>query len=432
MERRFILGILIFLSILVIGCNKVENGINKEIIIIDEVANETVNKEKDLEISLLYRVENKSEEKDDNILVSYEVIEDKVYEFKTKVKRMKMQSGIEGYEIISIKVANLEEVSSTGLNSNKLKEISISSLNFKDLNIEGELLAGANRIMIRNERMIYYLNDEDELKEISEYQNLDRKTIDKLLYQESIRNKDINVIDINYLRAVGDGIKYEGDFDSVEKVLIDYKNNRYLELKKIYVDEEFERSGYKILDWIDNRVYISTVRQKAHEISLVLGYIENNIFYEIFEDKGIKIIEPNINYNYAYGNKVQIIENKIIFAGIIDEVNGIWTYNMEDKNLSLQIEFERNMTTSFYLNEDNNFIYIDSDKFENSLLSNTSNVIGKVDKDLKITETISLFNNKADNEESRYLKGISKSGDRVYFNFNVESKNYFEVYEIMD
>ena len=415
MKRKFILGILMALSISIVGCDKVENEVNKEVIVIDDDTKETIEKNKSLALNLKFQgyIEKNNEVviKSEDEYEYYYFLEDSLFRFTLKLDRKPMaQFGIQ----------NIVKAEMRKINLNSRNE-DLSKGEWKELDISGNIMPGgliSRTFKIRKDNKVYDLLADGSLKELEAYNGIYDYIKDHPFSQE-VYNTNLNSFDLSELN---------------KKIIINEKTDEYFEIEDVNSIKNIPDNHFIIFDASEDRIYAYSLKDRENKNELIIGYIENNEFYNLFENEEFTIINQagfNLNNTVVIKNK-----NSIVFAGTIDSVNGIWNYNLENKKITLQMEIEKGFETAEILmpNEENliitnykrdltNSSVSDEEKEENIIYS-----LAKVNENLEIEEILDI----TEIYKSINLDNFSEDGKEVYLSYfdEEENKMIYEIYEI--
>lgn len=417
--KKFILLSLIFISFSSVGCRNVYETNNKEVIIIDEVANETSVDEDKIETKLIYKIpieiSLRGEEMQDFFVNKniFEISSNFNYELKSGEQPMK--------KINKVRMGKVDEAKdSTGLNN----------ITWEDIDIEGYLLSEAatgNGYKIIKDNKIYNLGEEGELIEIKSYEGISEGNLNNAQYYHNLYNDETNILFLN---------------PQTKLATIDLKNNKVKNANENLEEFNIKYNIFKVEDDKTYVWYLDEIKDKEYELKI--GYIKDNNFYNIFDEKNLFIQNQRLTeivYGYAGENKVLFKDNKILFSGIINGTNGIWNYDINSKELSLQMELEENMVSYMYLNKNKDFINISTtviDDEDESKPMKYSQYIGKVNEDFKITGLNNITYN-AIGGLSKHFVGFYDA-NKIIYSSNLEEPVYseetylssYEIYEIVN
>lgn len=413
MKRKFILATLLAISIFSIGCESSITLKNKDIIVIDENTSETIQEKGNLELNLVYKGysdKNVSDEVDEYDY--YHIIDNALFKFRLLPERVTSGSNYFKHKIVNIEMKNL----------NLSKDEEDLNSGWTTLNIGGDLFQGgmgaSRNIRIRTNNKIYKLLSSGELKEIEDYREI-YKSIEYLPFYEEVYNGNLDTFPIEDFYNLG---------------IIDEETNRYFEIENTREFEELGESGAKVFEVDGDKIYLySKIDKDDSESQLIIGYIENNKFYNLFKEENFTIMNPGgIN---LLNDSIIMKENKLLFFGKINEDTGMWHYDLETKKLSLQIEFEENIKDyAMYISPTNKNLVIVTSKEENKGEEyKLTEYIGSLEENIKIKEVTNTQYN-VNSGSFKTFKGFSEDGKNIYYDYYDEDsqKIFFEIYEIKD
>lgn len=421
MKNKFISGFLIAILFLLIGCSNSLKSNNKEIIVIDEETNGTREDKSKLEIKVLYKikVDNSLDEHKNQIKINF--INENIFEITFEHQYKGEEGEFPKNEIVKVRMGKIEKATdSSGLNN----------ITWRDLEVEGYLLkelsgTGTSYKIIKDNK-VYNLSKDGELIELKAYENVSEEVLKSVHYYHNLYNDDANIL---YL-------------DSMTKLaVIDIENNKVINSE----DKGFEEMNmkYNIFAIEDNLTfvwYLDIIKDKDQESELKIGFIKDNKFQDIFENKNLFIGNQKLTeivYGYAGENKVLLKDNKILFSGIISDVNGIWHYDIDTQELALQMELEDNLISYIFLSNNKETINISTtiiDKEDVNGNIKNSEYLGNLNEDFKITELNNVTYN-ANGANSKDFLGFYEDSSKLYYQSNLkngeENIQVYEVYEIV-
>lgn len=322
---------------IMIGCSNKISMEDKVIdsVVIDEDAKDTAYQNNDIEINKVLETEGFNiDEKNESMIIKNDRI--------IKIESYHNEEFIET-QYPKLFIENLEVGDITNEINNEKKVIYWSN---KDVN--GQLIVDymgyGNNFRVLKDNKVYILDYNYELKEIKAYENLLEEIDGDLNRFQASENGKLDL----YIYENGIGI------DKLE--IIDIQNDNYY---KITCDEvkNLTNKSIELLDIIDNKIYISInykINSSNGDIKYVseIGYFHNNKYYEV--------IKSNNNINVYIQGSTLINNNVILFSGIVQDRNGIWKYDMDKEELSLESEIEDGFISEFSINKEKNKILIRS------------------------------------------------------------------------
>ena len=412
MKKKWLVGIILATSVMLYGCNA--TNMSQEVIVIDNEAIETIGKNKSLALNLKFQgyIEKENEGSNSEEYEFYYFLEDSLFRFILKLDRKPMaQFGIQ-----NIVKAEMRKINVSSRNED------LTSGEWKEIDITGNIMPGgltSKTFKIRKDNKVYDLLADGSLKELEVYNEI-YSYIEDLPFSEGINNSNLSTF---YL----DGFN--------KQAIINEETNEYFEIEDINSIENLPDTYFKIFHANKDRIYIYTLKDREKTNELIIGYIENNKFYNLFENENFTIInqaEFNLNYDVVIKD-----EDSILFAGIIDNVNGIWNYNLDTKKITLQMEIEKGfgtgemiispnkeslIITNYRMNLNNSSIS-DTGKDENKIYS-----LAKLDENLEIKEILDI----TDKYKEIYFDKFSEDGKKIYLRYFDEESNrmIYEIYEI--
>lgn len=425
MINKRILGGLIFILLIFVGCkttidpnpntntntNTTTNS-NNPITIIDEVK---IEDENNIETKLLYRVavNNGLNEETKEIKVTF--INENIFEIAYKPQYGDNEEEGIKKEIVKVRMGKVKETK----DSNNLNNIT-----WKDLSVKGYLLeeaaSGTSYKIIKGNK-VYNLNKNGRLKEIKAYRNVEEKDLKASSYYKNLYNDEINILYSDLITKLA---------------IIDVKN------KKVIEDEFLKENNdqYNIFA-IEDLIYIwtlETIEDPKYDEKMKIGYIKDNNFQDIFDKDNLIIKNQKLTfplYGYVGENKVLLSGNKILFSGVVNDINGIWHYNLETKELSLQIKLKDFEVSYMFLSADKEMINISTTIIDEDETLKSSSYIGRLNEDFKVTE-LKNFVEEEHGIGNKHFLGFYEDSKKVYYKsiLGNEAKNMeiYEVYEILN
>lgn len=409
MKNKIVLGSLIAVLIIFVGCKSVVDN-NKSITIIDEVKIENKN---NIETKLLYKipVENGLNKEKTEIKVNF--INENIFEITFKPQYGDKEEEAIKKEIVKVRMGKFEEAK----DSNNLNNIT-----WEDLNIEGYLLeeagSGTSYKIIKDNK-VYNLNKNGRLKELKAYRSVGEKALKGSGYYHNLYNDDVNILYSDIINKTS---------------IIDVKH------KKVIEDESFEemKDKYNVFALEDDITYLWTledIEDSKYDQGLKIGYIKENKFQDIFEKDNLVIKNQKLTfplYGYLGENKVLLNKNKILFSGVINDINGIWHYDMKTKELSLQMKLKDFVVSYMFLSNNKEVINISTTIIDEYETLRSSSYIGELDKDLKITE-INNFIYEVHGIENKHFLDFYEDSKKIYYTSILgNEKENIEVYEVYE
>lgn len=403
-NKKIFIGLIIIASFATVGCSKNISKENKVIdsVVIDEDAKGTANSTKNITVTKALTTENLSNnEKQGSIIMENGKL---LYINYTEDGYNKSTVQFPKLYISSIEIGTITDEVYEGRNIIKWDK--------KD--IEGQLLTGymdRNNIRILKDNKVYMLDDNCELKEIKSYKRLLEETNGDLNRFDSSENKKLDI----YSLDKGNGIE--------KKYVIDTVNDNYYEISGNAL-EKIKEGYYKFISISDNKIYI-TIANKAKKEEKKLGYVENNEFYNILPD----------DMNIKISGGVGVYNDKILFSGYVEGENGIWSYDINKKNLVRVIVSHDDRYFNIDINNDNSMVAIagrnenyPKDAFNLTMLSISNK------SEMSILENISIHQ---ESDEFIMPGGWSKDGKKFYLSIaktgsDNKIESYYEVYEVKE
>lgn len=420
MKRKFILGILMVLSIFSIGCENLKNSADKEVIVIEENIVEIDSKQDKIGVNLVSRVEisrkTKEESEDEN--GNY-----KNYHFRNSlIKSIYNTSPFSAPEISDMKFGRVKtEKDSEGFNV----------IEWKDLDVEGKLVDEmlSQDFRIVNDDKVYKLTEDGILKEIEAYRNVPKEKLDYLSQYSKSFNDESEIL----------------YFDMTSLGIVDVKTNNYLEINDSEDYNQITKYRQNIISLDEDKIYLEYITKSEDEKSILnIGYIQNNEFYNIFENENFNIESYYDDYvteevGLRIGvNQTIIQNNRVLFAGVVNDINGLWNYDMESKKLNLEMEFEkdRKIFINYNPNKENIILETNMDKTEENEVEFADYIV-RINENLQIEQMVTIFTAKEEiSEDGLYMNrkafmDFSDEGNKVYYWTNIEKDRYcVEIYDI--
>ena len=422
MKRKFIVGILMALSIFSIGCESLETSRDKEVIVIEENVVQTNNNKDKIGVNLISKVEISRETKEDR---EDENGNYKNYHFRNSlIESIYNENYSSGLEIEKMRFGRVKtEKDSEGFNI----------IEWKDLEVTGRLVNEwlSDDFRIVNDDKVYKLTEDGILKEIEGYRKVPKGKFNLMTQYRKSSNYESDIL-------------YFVDTSSLG--IVDIKTNNYLEINDSEDYNQISKYRHNVISLDKDKVYLEYITKSEDGKSILnIGYIQNNKFYNIFENENFNIesyyndhlIEDMGGFIISV-NETIIQNNKVLFAGIVNDVNGLWNYDMETKKLNLEMEFERNLKVSIHYNPNKENIILETNiEKANENEIEFADYIVKINKNLEIEQMGTIFTAKEEiNEDGLYMSrkvfmAFSDEGNRVYYWTNIEEDRYcIEVYDI--
>lgn len=416
MKRKLLIITMTITTLLtLVGClDKVAKGDYEvlESIVLDNDAKDTSDKNSVLNVIMTAKTEGVNANR---IMFSGGcLIKDKIIYYTSK----RGKEDNENWYIDSLKFGEITDKKSliTGFNSINWEDKDIRGRVFQDLDISDEV-----RIVMNNKG--YKFNSKAELEEIKAYEIFINKYGNKDRRLESYLNGTIDLYWIEEERKA---------------VLIDNLEEKYYEISvdafSNISSEKIGNTEYKrlrILGIENNRIYVSIESKSAYMSEpSIIGYVEENKFIEILSaDIGINI---DIRGGVIYSN------NKILFSGYAEDKNGIWSYDINDKKLAMQIDVSDKTVFNFSLNPTKDKIMLTGQNDEPYM--NTMN-LATINENLEISNLTNVESSK-DPNGTKSISGWSDDGSKFYLWTRLPEKgndiggkpiyNSYEVYKILE
>lgn len=208
-------------------------------------------------------------------------------------------------------------------------------------------------------------------------------------------------------------------------VIFDEKNDKYYEIEGESL-ENLSLGKINILAIEGNKIYMALYNSRDY--SVTVGYFENNNFHDLVtfsENNDIKIqLYANILY----------LNNKLLFAGSVEDKSGIYNYDLNSKNLSPELITEDGFYTYIGVNPDNDKIIMYGVE-NNDPLKQFINV-ATLDENLEISNIKNIVTNYTQGDSISF-EGWSENGEEIYIRnvkFDVtkeiiEHETSFEIYK---
>lgn len=413
MKNKIVLGSFISIFLIFSGCkNTVElNNSSKEITIIDEVSIEDKN---NIETKLLYRIPVNSGLNKEKTEIKVNFINENIFEITFKPQYGEKKEEAIKKEILKVRMGKIKDA---------IDDNNLNNITWKDLDIKGYLLEEAGlgtSYKIIEDNKVYNLNKNGKLKEIKAYRNVGEKALKGSGYYHNLYNDDVNILYSDIITKTS---------------IIDVKN------KKVIEDEVFEEMNvrYNIFA-IEDLTYVwalEDIEDSQYNQKLKIGYIKDNKFHDIFEKDNIVIKNQKLTfplYGYIGENKVLLNEDKILFSGVVNDINGIWNYDTKNKKLSLQMKLKDFVVSYMFLSNNKRVINISTTIIDEEETMRSSSYIGRLDKDFKITE-LKNFIYEAHGSDNKHFLGFYDDSKKAYYRSTLgnetENIEVYEVYEII-
>lgn len=412
MRKKLIILMMVITSLAFIGCDVKENNNSSGIIIIDENAKETSANKESIDIKLFAKIRGANDFYGvDFTKFETLIIKDKLFKPTVKIVYENEENQQPVHKIISLRVGEI---------TNEKDDENFNIVKWEDKIIEGNLIQGelsSDDLKIYSEGAVYKVNEDMSLKEIKAYENIKSEYLN---YSGNVNSGRVDLLS-----------------DYTEIKLVDAEKDAYYEIENIDKLIDLELYSYSVLGLEDGKIYLALIEKNPNgdaygDRFLKLAYIENNKLVELFDKNDLEVKLQN--KNDLISNQVIIKNNKILFSGIIDKVNGIWNYDVITKKLTLEMEIKEDSNSFIYLSPDDKKIVIRNNEVSDN--EDYSIYVANTNENLELNNITNIVS--GDNKQDiKVFDGFSEDSNRINlecYTFResdkVNSENYFEIYEI--
>lgn len=405
MKKKFLLWVLTITSIMTIGCS---NKASKEddyidSVIIDENTRKTIDSEAEISVSQVAKIKIDTSELYSGTFINGIV---QYYEYSIDRKTDPFSQFPKHY-LETLRIGTI---------TNEKDENNLNIINWEDKNIKGQMLVPyiyGNRFLIFKDNKIYNFGEKGDLIELKAYETLIKDNPEYLNRFEPHGNRDIN-------------LHYIGEEDNLKLAIVDIEKYEYYELYKNDF-EIFKDNSFKILGVEDNKIYIMI--GNLEKANFTIGYIEDNKLYDLFP-KGGEIEILGLRGLFSDDNKFFISDNKILFSGLVGDLNSdaIWNYDIKNKKLVKIIDLGANKDLSFYINKDKSKIIIRDYEYN----TNTYNFrIANINEEFQISNLTNLASIKQEEGiKTEILVEWASNGEEFYLRSYDDENVFYDIYKI--